>query len=192
MEEPGIDPTATGRQQEEMHAAWREQRQAAYAEQAEAPRTARHERLPAGVAWLGYGGLAPFITLAIGTLADGQHADLWRAALFSYAAVILSFVGALHWGIALVAPDLEPRERAALFGWSVVPALAAWPALLLYAGPASVLLISGFAAHYVQDWRLDRATQDRAILPPWYLPLRLRLTLVASACVAACGLWSSG
>ncbi len=189
MEESGIESSATARQQEEIHTVWREQRQAAYIEQA-APRAPHIQRLPAGVAWLGYGGLAPFVALAAGTLAGGPHADFLRAGLFSYAAVILSFVGAVHWGIALAAPDLEPRRRAALFAWSVVPALAAWPALLLYAAPASVLLIGGFAAHYVQDWRLERQTRAQAVLPDWYLPLRLRLTLVACACVAAGGLWS--
>jgi hypothetical protein len=149
-------------------------------------------RLPGGVAWLGYGGLVPFLTLAAGSVAGGPHADFLRAALFSYAAIILSFVGALHWGIALAAREMQARQRSALFAWSVVPALAAWPALLVYAAPASLLLVGGFLAHYWQDRRLVRSTQGNGLLPAWYLPLRLQLTVVACICVAAGGLWASG
>jgi len=41
------------------------------------------------------------------------------------------------------------------------------------------LLIFGFVAHYWQDRRLVKVTT----LPDWYLPMRLRLTLVASLCL---------
>ena len=146
------------------------------------------DRLPGSVAWLGYGGLAPFLALAAGAVGAGMHADLCRAALFSYAAVILSFVGALHWGIALTAPHMDARQRAGLYGWSVVPALLAWPALLVYAEPATFILIGGFIAHYWQDLRLVRKTAAQRLLPDWYLPLRLQLTVVACICIAAGGL----
>ncbi len=149
------------------------------------------DRLPGSVAWLGYGGLAPFLALAAGAVAAGMHADFCRAALFSYAAVILSFVGALHWGIALAAPQMEARQRAGLFGWSVVPALVAWPALLVYAEPATFILMGGFIAHYWQDVRLVRKTAAQSLLPGWYLPLRLQLTVVACICIAAGGLGGS-
>ena len=56
-----------------------------------------------------------------------------------------------------------------------MPALIAWPALLLAPAEAAALMISGFVLHYVQDRRLVRI----AALPSWYLPLRLRLSAVA-------------
>ena len=92
-----------------------------------------------------------------------------------YGAVILSFVGALHWGIAMSAPDLEAALRRRAFAWSVVPALMAWPALLLEPRVGSVILVAAFAIHYLQDRRLA----SQASLPGWYLPLRLRLSTVA-------------
>jgi hypothetical protein len=191
MDAPDSHAASAGRRQDELHAAWRAERQASW-EPAKSlgplPQTAGTV-LPPAVAWLGYGGLVPFVALAAGTTLGGPHADLWRAALFSYGAVILSFVGALHWGIALAAPGLGMRQRSALFAWSVVPALLAWPALLLYVKPATVLLLGGFAAHYWQDLRLVRSADGGGALPGWYLPLRLRLTLVACACLAAGGLW---
>lgn len=130
--------------------------------------------LPRAVAWLGYGGLLPFIGLALAVLLQVQE-DLARAALVGYGAVILSFVGALHWGFAMMAPGLEVAERTRLFAWSTVPALAAWPALLVSPPMGALILVAGFAAHYLQDRRLAR----RHALPAWYLPLRLQLSSVA-------------
>lgn len=140
--------------------------------------------LPASVAWLGYGGLLPFAALAvIGWWAPGTPlwgTALWGTALLAYGAVILSFVGALHWGFAMVLGGLSDRERTHRFVWSVVPSLLAWPAVLLPMAGGAALLIVGFAAHLAQDLRLA----SRAALPAWYQPLRWRLTVTACVCLA--------
>ena len=131
--------------------------------------------LPRTVAWLGYGGLLPFLALAPASLLDHHHGMVWSDALYAYGAIILSFIGALHWGLAMSLPGLTERQRSAWFVWSVVPALIAWPAVLFSPLLAAPLLIAGFIAHYLQDRRLA----GQATLPGWYLPLRLRLTSVA-------------
>jgi hypothetical protein len=131
-------------------------------------------------AWLGYGGLIPFIVLAPASLVDAHHGWTWSDALYGYGAVILSFVGALHWAFAMTAAGLDERQRVRSLIWSVVPALIAWPALLLAPAAAAVLLVGGFTVHY----RVDRNLARRAALPPWYLALRLRLTVVASLSLA--------
>ena len=162
---------------------------------------------PRTVAWLGYGGLIPFLTLATASLLDRHHGAIWSDALYGYAAIILSFVGALHWGLAMALPGLTERQRfaealrqvmvrvdearhqqpswqrqrSAWFSWSVVPGLIAWPALLLSPPLAAPLLLIGFIAHYLQDRRLAR----QGTLPDWYLPLRRRLSLVACTCLVA-------
>lgn len=138
--------------------------------------TALREKPPPHVAWLGYGGLLPFVAGAILVGVDPRHARLWSDALVGYGAVILSFVGALHWGFAMTAAGLAAAERRRAFVWSVMPALLAWSATLLAASPGSLLLVLGFAVHLGQDHRLAGAAQ----LPTWYLPLRWRLTVVAS------------
>jgi hypothetical protein len=149
------------------------------------PRADHHAALPdarpATVTWLGYGGLLPFIALALATLIDEHHAALWCDALMAYGAVILSFVGALHWGLAMTLTALEARRRNARFAWSVVPALLAWSALLVAPAIASSLLVAGFIASYWQDTRLA----GLARLPAWYLPLRLQLSGVACLSLAA-------
>lgn len=142
-------------------------------------------RAPDHVAWLGYGGLLPFALTALGTLLDPARRELWQQALLAYGALILSFVGALHWAFAMGAN--EDRQARPLYLWSVVPALAGWVALLLPlllaqgSVLAAALLILAFVAHYLQDKRLARLHP----LPAWYLPLRLRLSSVACLCLAA-------
>ncbi|NTV71868.1 MAG: DUF3429 domain-containing protein [Azonexaceae bacterium] len=137
--------------------------------------------LPRTVAWLGYGGLIPFLTLMPASLLDHHHGAVWSDALYAYGAIILSFIGALHWGLAMSLPELTERQRSAWFAWSVVPALIAWPAVLFSPPLAAPLLVVGFIAHYLQDRRLARQVS----LPDWYLPLRLRLSCVAVVCLVA-------
>lgn len=137
--------------------------------------------LPHAVAWLGNGGLLPFLVLTPASLLDHHHGVVWGDALYAYGAIILSFIGALHWGLAMSLPELSERQRSARFTWSVVPALIAWPAVLFSPPLAAPLLVFGFIAHYLQDRRLAR----QAKLADWYLPLRLRLSSVAVICLTA-------
>ncbi len=134
---------------------------------------------PAVVAWLGYGGLLPFVFPTLAGLLDQDHGPLWSDALYAYGAIILSFVGALHWGFAKCLHGLNDSQRSAAFIWSVVPALLAWPALLMQPVLAAPLLIAGFIANYLRDHHLGR----QAELPAWYLPLRFRLSGVACVCL---------
>lgn len=143
--------------------------------------------LPASACWLGYGGLIPFVGLPLLIVVDTERHDLWREALIAYGAVILSFVGALHWAFAMLLQPLQPTQRRNRYLWSTVPALLAWPALLLPAHLAAPLLVAGFVTHYVQDRILAASTA----LPGWYLPLRLHLTTVACVALAIGALLAS-
>ena len=136
-------------------------------------------RRPAAVAWLGYGGLLPFVALALFGALDANHRELWQKMLLSYGAVILSFVGALHWAFAMVHPATQGQNAGGIYAWSVMPSLVAWVALLVSPTVCTTLLLGGLLAHYRQDLRLARVLA----LPDWYLPLRLQLTLVASLCL---------
>jgi len=139
----------------------------------------RTANAPALVTWLGMGGLIPFVGLTVAAMFNGTAQGWLVRALLDYAAVILSFVGAIHWGFAMSLPDLEPRLQRGLFVWSVVPSLLAWVFLLLPPLVAGIGFIIGFIAHLLRDLNLAR----HASLPRWYLPLRLRLTTVASLCL---------
>ncbi len=148
-----------------------------------APAPAPDATPPRHVAWLGYGGLVPFVGLAAASLL-GVQPRATSQALLAYGAVILSFVGALHWAFAMLLPQLAVMRRTWMYAWSTVPALMAWCALLLEPRVGSVIVVMAFALHYLQDRRLSA----QGLLPAWYLPLRLRLSMVAIVCLLAPGL----
>ncbi len=120
--------------------------------------------------WLGYGGLIPFVAgAALLWLVPLETRGFAAAALSAYAAVIVSFLGGIHWGIGF--RDGTPW----LFLWGVVPSLLAAAALLL--PPRYGLLIHGLTLLlcYAVDWRVYPAHGLQA-----WLPLRWRLSLVAA------------
>ncbi len=129
---------------------------------------------------LGYAGLLPFVALAAWTvLAARAQRDFPAQALLAYGATIASFLGAIHWGLAMRSPAGEAVARDYL--WGVVPSLVAWAALL--AGAAT-----GLAILVLLLWTCYGV--DRSRYPAWgqqhWLPMRLRLTLVASlSCLVA-------
>ncbi|MFM8501121.1 MAG: DUF3429 domain-containing protein [Fluviibacter sp.] len=135
----------------------------------------KNERLPLSVGWLGYGGLIPFLVFGGLSLVEPAHQIIYRGALFTYGAVILSFVGAIQWGLAMCMPELTENQRRNAYLWSVVPALIAW--ITIFFGPVTsgLLLIFGFLIQY---WR-DLSLSHQFSLPGWFLPLRLRLTSIA-------------
>jgi hypothetical protein len=135
----------------------------------------RQSSMPTAVGMLGYGGLIPFIGLATLANIEPSHGILYRGALLLYGAVILSFVGAIHWGVAMMVTDLNDQDRRAAYVWSVIPALMAWMTYILSPITAALVLVLGFLLQYWRDATLAR----KIAWPVWYLPLRIRLTLVA-------------
>ncbi|PTT67500.1 DUF3429 domain-containing protein, partial [Pseudomonas sp. HMWF007] len=96
---------------------------------------------PKYVSLLGYGGLLPFIFLALLIPFSLDYRTLFDNALVNYGAVILSFVGALHWGFAMTVQDMSAKQRSDRFIWSVIPALIAWIATLLPMPLGCLLLV---------------------------------------------------
>jgi hypothetical protein len=124
---------------------------------------------------LGYGGLIPFVGLSAALwLAPPGYWPLAGKALLGYGATIASFLGAIHWGLVMRQESAQPSSSLL---WGVLPPLLAWLALLL--GPAAGLLL--IATLLWACFAVDRVVYSRLQLQAW-LPLRLQLTLVASAC----------
>jgi hypothetical protein len=144
--------------------------------------------VPADSAWLGGLGAVPFVALAVALPGlDGPPRNFVIQALLGYGAVILSFLGGIHWGIA-IAPRATPEAagRGLRLAWSVVPSLVGWAALL--APPVTGLLALGIAFAVMLGADL-RATK-LGVAPAWYPRLRfpLSLTVVAALMVAAVSL----
>ena len=123
---------------------------------------------------LGYAGLIPFILLAtLMWLVDAELLPFVAIALSGYAASIVSFLGGVHWGIGFMKGEASPQFH---FVWGVVPSLIAWLALLMPAYAALPL----FGLVVVACYAVDSKTYPAAGLASW-LPMRLRLTVVATA-----------
>ena len=118
-------------------------------------------------AWLGYLGILPFLAGFI-LLFNTNTAAVALEGIRNYAALILTFVGAIHWGRAM------SSASPSLLSLSVLPSLLAWCTLFLAAKWALPVLMCGFLALYMFD---HREYQDAT----WFQRLRAQLTL--SVCV---------
>jgi hypothetical protein len=135
------------------------------------------------LAWmLAAAGLLPFFAHALfaWTVPASEAEGIVRSQA-QYAAVILAFVGALHWGLALAVPaGSDPRAGTRLL-WSVVPSIYAW-IVTLYPPSASLpLLLAGLLAALGVDLALYRGTAA----PRWFLVLRVVITAGAALCLGA-------
>lgn len=138
---------------------------------------AAHERL----LWtLGLSGLLPFAAAALAVLlAPDYWGGFARGALIAYGAVILSFLGAVHWGLALRAPAGEAWATPARLVLGVVPSLIGWVAMMLFEAPSLLLLALGILATAgVEQW-----AAARGLVPGFYMRLRWVLSLGAAACL---------
>lgn len=136
---------------------------------------------PSTLAWaLGLAGLIPFVLLAA---AQWFSVPGWRmlagSALLSYGALIVSFLGGIHWGLAMRGRPLAPVRLI----WGVLPSLLGWLAVLLDSPWGQAVLAISLLACFVVDRSVYRALGLRA-----WLPLRATLTAVATLSVAAGGL----
>jgi hypothetical protein len=95
--------------------------------------------------------------------------------LLIYGAVILSFLGGIHWGMEMTRhASLEGRNSSWRLGVSVLPSLAAWTALALPGDYSLLGLCAGFAGMLAYDLYAARCGD----VPAWYPKLRIPLTFV--------------
>jgi hypothetical protein len=133
---------------------------------------------------LGYAGLVPFVLgcVLIWLIGDrdlDQHAFV-SLALSAYAALVIAFLGGIHWGLSF-ARGLPGRQPLV---WGISAVLLGWLGVLM--SPYAGLALHGgvLIACYV----VDRRVYPQLGAADW-LMLRFRLTLVAalSCFLAAAG-----
>ncbi len=129
--------------------------------------------IPPAPLLLGLAGLIPFWALAIGLLLHrplGMAPPRLDAALATYGAVIVSFLGGIRWGLAV--PDGGSGRHYLI---SVLPSLAAWA---LLAAPEPWRLAGlGLAALVLGPIDLDLVRGGLA--PRWFGTLRIILSVGA-------------
>jgi hypothetical protein len=130
---------------------------------------------------LGYLALVPFVLGALAIwLVRLDDRIFATAALSAYAAVVVAFLGGIHWGFGFRQDAPPPR----LFIWGVVPAIVASVALVMQ--PSAALVIHGVML--VACYLVDRRIYPQQGAARW-LVLRFRLTGVAAL---ACFLGAAG
>jgi len=127
---------------------------------------------------LGYAGLLPFLLalLGVGLAPDIGQRDFAQRLAIGYGAAILSFLGAVHWGLALAG---RWRWSPLVAFGSILPATLATAAAMLGGQRGLGLLVVGFGMFWVYEHRrLGEA------LPPDYLALRRNLSVAVCLLLA--------
>lgn len=121
---------------------------------------------------LGYAGLLPFVLgAALVWLVRADAHPYVTAMLSGYAAVIVSFLGGIYWGLAF----RQPTPQRSLMLWGVVPSLVAWVAVVMQ--PYAGLVVHGVML--IVCYLVDRRVYPAQGAGAW-LTFRFRLSVVAS------------
>jgi hypothetical protein len=134
-----------------------------------------HNQVPPAAKWLGTIGGIPFVLLALlSTILDVSLREWAHFALAAYGAVILSFLGGIHWGLAIATanPGQSNGSTFVRLSISVIPSLVGWCALLISGPLGLTLMASAFIGLLLFDWY----SSQKAQVPAWYLKLRWPLT----------------
>ncbi len=136
------------------------------------------QSVPALPRWLGLAGLLPqFTCVAVLYAGPAEWREAALAIAFAYAALILSFLGGMWWGIAAAAPAAQRRKA---LGWlwiaAVLPSLVALACFLPWAldwawpEPSLVMLGGALLVTLGVDAKLG------ALAPRWWMALRVPLS----------------
>ncbi|KAL4958395.1 hypothetical protein BDW69DRAFT_153957 [Aspergillus filifer] len=158
------------------------------------------EGVPRDAMFLGMAGVIPYLATSMqtvylayevnhahatgdGLIFSGESAELMLHMLepiqVGYGAVILSFLGAIHWG-------LEWAGYGGRFGYrryaaGIVAPAVAWPTLLLPVEHALITQFLAFTFLYYNDARAS----VKGLAPHWYSMYRFVLTFIVGASIVA-------
>lgn len=122
---------------------------------------------------LGYAGLLPFLAFTLGGLLD-VYADHAIRLFVIYSALILSFLGGVHWGLAMQGDGSPTRALK----WSMLPSIIG--IILFFAGvwvsPLTMLTVLAFTHLFWLNFEKRHFSEQL-----WYLELRNRLTFTVVA-----------
>lgn len=136
--------------------------------------------------WAGYMGVLPFVfALGLTVLGDSQDlASLGLQIAIAWGASILSFIGAVHFGLAL-AGRLSWSVTTVI--GSVLPSVVGAVAVLIAGERGMAILVVGFSLFWLFEHRVYCD-----VLPPEYLDLRRVLTLLVCALLVLTAFAGSG
>jgi hypothetical protein len=127
---------------------------------------------------LGAAGLIPFMLLGLWSVSADPVGSLAAAEeLVGYGAVILAFLGGVHWGFTLGEAG-DGRAVRARLGLGVLPSLVGFIAIFCAIGGHPILSLIVLIAGYIGTLVLELRAQKRDLMPSGYLALRMALTAI--------------
>jgi hypothetical protein len=136
------------------------------------------------IAWiLAFAGAIPFVVATAALyFSDSSSVRVPAiAALVTYCAVILSFLGGIEWGLAIREEGGTETTRVIALGLSAVPSLAAWAVLWL---PSPTWQVGAALGIFVAVWVADQWMAGRGLLPTWFVDLRTAITALVAVILA--------
>lgn len=130
----------------------------------------------------------PFVALSVAVSARVfENNAMVIHALLSYSTVILSFLGGVHWGIAITNYVHDKRVANILIAESVLPSVLAWGGLLHAELHIQLLLLTVL---FTFIWAIDSMLVERKVIPVWFFEIRCIITpiVVTSLYVAYFGM----
>lgn len=124
---------------------------------------------------LGYLGLLPFVAGAVAALLSDELASFALQAFVLYSLAILSFMGGVHWGLALITGT---RQSSRLL-IATIPAISGWICLMTLPAHLTLAVLGG---GFIAQWFVDRPILGELPIPSWYLELRPRLAYIVAGC----------
>ncbi|CAB0149487.1 hypothetical protein PSI9734_00052 [Pseudidiomarina piscicola] len=122
---------------------------------------------------LGYAGLIPFLVFTFGGLLD-LYAEHSLRLFVVYSALILSFLGGVHWGLAMARDDNPTR----MLHWSMLPSILG--IVLVFAGiwlsPLTMLVVLACGHLFWLNFEKRHLSEHL-----WYIELRSRLSFTVVA-----------
>ncbi len=137
--------------------------------------------------FLAYAGTIPFVVAAVillfgNFLGVGMLRPLAAQGITTYAAIIVSFLGGIQWGIGISTHEQQPQTARSLFMLSIVPSLLAWAMLFLPASTSRVV-VAIFLVGFV--WIIDALLYLQKVIPAWFFNLRCVVSGIVIASLLA-------
>ena len=142
---------------------------------------------PWGALITGAAGLIVFFSFAL-AIAVGSPTIAVNAylQLIHFSALMLSFIGAIHWGLAIGAQERGVTVPVWWYQASALPMTLGWLTLVLVSPTAKILLLSlGFLIAFM----LDVSVTARHIAPLWHKNFRKFMTISVLIALAI-ALWA--
>ena len=134
-----------------------------------------HSRAQTTGKCLGYLGLLPFVAGGASALLSDELSPLVLQGFTLYSLALLSFMGGVHWGLAL---NLGTYQSKRLF-ISTTPVAVAWISLMTLPEYATVATLG---LTFIAQWLVDRPILAELSIPSWYLEMRPQLTYTVAGC----------